>query len=141
MVQGSGFRVNDCKTQGIPSTRDDAVLHSGSMTARLFSGSELKLRKRFIQPVIIGDELVMCTLLHDFAIIKYNNSIGIADGRQPVSYDKGSTAMHKREVRPCISLSRASWTSLSDSESREEVASSRIRIFGSLSTARAMAIR
>ena len=44
-------------------------------------------------------------------------------------------------VRPAISFTSASWTSSSDSASRFDVASSRMRIFGSANTALAMAIR
>ena len=44
-------------------------------------------------------------------------------------------------VRPSISRSIACWISTSDSESRREVASSRIRIGASARKARAMATR
>ena len=43
-------------------------------------------------------------------------------------------------VRPTAALSRASWTTRSDSESNALVASSRRRICGALMMARAMAI-
>ena len=44
-------------------------------------------------------------------------------------------------VRPCMRLASACWTSRSDSESSAEVASSRMRMGGSLRMARAMAMR
>ena len=44
------------------------------------------------------------------------------------------------EVRPCLALSRASWTTFSLSVSRAEVASSRRRILGFRTRALAMAI-
>ena len=44
-------------------------------------------------------------------------------------------------VRPCTRLSSAFWISFSVSESTDEVASSRIRIGGSISSARAIEMR
>jgi len=75
----------------------------------------------------------VATLLDHLAMVHDQDDVGRQDGRETV----GMTS----EVRPSKSGRSATWIKCSDSESRLEVASSRIRTRGSLRMTRAMATR
>ena len=97
---------------------------------------EYKFEGRFNQGVVSinlpqiaiiaqGDEEKFWTLLEETMIL---SALWMVERRWAITI----------EVRPCNRELSASWTSFSLSVSRAEVASSRIRISGFLSTARAM---
>ena len=88
------------------------------------------------------------------SLLKYESSLAVSSSNDPYSTTTPSL-MTKRisqflivlslwaitiDVLPSMALSRACWTISCEFSSRAEVASSRIRIFGSLIRARAIAI-
>ena len=84
-------------------------------------------------PSVEGEEVVVFSGFHDLSFVEDADEVGIPDGGEAVCDDDGSAVFQQ--------FSRASWTSLSDSVSRDEVASSRIRISGFLRIALAMLSR
>jgi len=56
-----------------------------------FLFGELSINQGFIDTTL-SNELVMGTLLHDFTVLKTNNSVGISNGTESVSDDHNSFA-------------------------------------------------
>ena len=75
-----------------------------------------------VHSIRICYQLLMCPLLHYPPIIYHNNEIGMLNGRQTVSYNNRGTIFHKSY--------NGILNQFSDSVSRAEVASSRIRMGG-----------
>jgi Protein of unknown function (DUF1602). len=86
----------------------------------------MRIKASFVCQFFVGP------LLDYFTVLEHHYLVRVADGGEPVSYHERGSVGHKPR--------QGLLTSISLSVSRALVASSRIRIGGFLSTARAIAI-
>ena len=118
-----------------------------AVAERVYAGNHVSFARRQkqirLKPMLARVEVVVAAAhrkqfrviaaLHDHALLHHQNLVGAPNRRQPVGDHKRRPSLHQ--------LIQPAWIIASDSESSELVASSRIRMRGSASSARAIESR